>query len=582
MSTPRPETQPVARDAVDLLRRHVRARPDELAVDFAAGWNRLEDALTYSELDAWARGIAGQLLARFAPGSRVIIAEPPGVAFVASFFGCLYAGMIAVPVALPRRAGSDEAQRFGHVAQDSGCAAILAPAPVAERLAGFPELASLIRSRWLDRDEADAPAAEPLQPDPEQIAFLQYTSGSTGAPKGVMVRHRNIVHNAHRIMARCRLDAQSRALIWLPHFHDLGLIGGILAPLYTGFPTTLMSPMQFAKRPLEWLRLISRGGYTISGGPNFAFRLCLERFEPDELDGVDLSRWSCAFNCAEPIDPHTVRTFASTFEPWGFRAEAMYPCYGMAEATLTVSSNVGPRPLVVFDADAERLDTRGQVSPARRGARRRSLVGVGQAAPDQMIAIVHPVTLTELDEQQVGEICTADDSVTAGYWERPEESRNMFLRLPGRPFLKFLRTGDLGFIAERELFITGRLKDLIIVDGRNLHPEDLEATVRAGADVSAALGVVAFSVERANSGEAVIIVLEIERSRTVVPDQLVSQVRAALSTRHEVSASEVLLVRAGQIPRTTSGKVRRREAKALYENGAFHPAPAVGTASPDV
>lgn len=579
MSTPSPETLPVAADAVELLRRHVRVRPHQLAVNFAAGWDRLEDALTYSELDAQARGIAGMLLARFAPGSRVIIAEPPGVAFVASFFGCLYAGMIAVPVALPRRAGGDETQRFGQVALDSGCAAILAPRPVAGRLAGFPELASLITSRWLNRDEPGEPVAEPLLADPEQIAFLQYTSGSTGAPKGVMVRHRNIVHNAHRIMVRCRLDAQSRALIWLPHFHDLGLIGGILAPLYTGFPTTLMSPMQFAKRPLEWLRLVSRGGYTISGGPNFAFRLCVEQFEPDKLGGVDLSKWSCAFNCAEPIDLHTVRAFVSTFEAWGFQAEAMYPCYGMAEATLTISSNIGLRPLVVFDADAELLDTRGHVTPARDGARRRSLVGVGQAAPDQVIAIVDPVTLTELDERRVGEICTADDSVMAGYWERPELSRDMFLRLRGRPLLKFLRTGDLGFIDQGELFVTGRLKDLIIVDGRNLYPEDIEATVRAGADVGAALGVVAFSIERTESGEAIIIVLEIERSRAVAPEQLVLQVQAALSTRHEVRASEVLIVRAGQIPRTTSGKVRRREARALYESGAFYLAPAAGIAS---
>jgi acyl-CoA synthetase (AMP-forming)/AMP-acid ligase II len=559
-------------DAIALLRRQAQARPEAQAVDFAPGWERLEDALSYAELDRRARTIAGDLLSKLQPGARVILAEPPGVGFVSAFFGCLYAGMIAVPVALPRRSGTDEAQRFAHVARDCDAAAILAPRDIADRLVQLSELSALTGLLWLDRETCSDELEAPLAVDPEQVAFLQYTSGSTGAPRGVMVRHRNIVHNAHRIMVRCRLDEHSRALIWLPHFHDLGLIGGIVVPLYTGFPTTLMSPLQFAKRPLEWLRLIGRGGYTISGGPNFAFRLCVERFDREKMEGVDLSSWRCAFNCAEPIEASTVKAFAETFAPWGFRSDAVYPCYGMAETTLTIASNAGRREVVVFGADADRLEATGAAAPAAPGARRRELVSVGQAAGDQVIVVVDPVSLSELPEGQVGEVCTTDESVTAGYWRRPEQTAAMFLTLPRWPQLEFLRTGDLGFLLGGELFITGRLKDLIIVDGRNLHPEDLEATIRSAAGVSAALGVVAFSNPGANGREGIVVVLELERTRTVSPDGLRSDAQKALFRRHEVSAADIVLVPAGTIPRTTSGKVRRREASAAYRAGAFHSA----------
>ena len=566
-----PSTPPIVSNAVDMLRRHVRETPDRPALDFVDGLGRPGEALSYAGLDSRARAIAGHLVARCQPGARAIIAEPPGVNFVAAFFGCLYAGIIAVPVTPPRNPDSDEAQRFLHAADDAGCAAVLAPADVAERLSAFPALAARIATGWIDVEAPGPVLAEPRAATADDIAFLQYTSGSTGAPKGVVVRHGNIVHNANRITARCRLDSESRALIWLPHFHDLGLVGGILVPIYAGFPTTLMSPMSFAKRPLGWIRLVGQGGYTISGGPNFAFRLCVERLEPRKLDGVDLSSWRCAFNCAEPVEADTVRAFVAAFAPWGFRADAIYPCYGMAEATLSIASNPGPRPIIVFDADADRLEAEGRAERAVGGVRARCLVAVGQAAPGQTIAIVDPVSLAELDDRQVGEIWTADASVAAGYWQRSEESQAVFdARLPERPGLAFLRTGDLGFIDGGDLFITGRLKDLIIIDGRNLHPEDIEMTVRAAAGLSSTLAVATFAVERPARGDAMVIVLEVERRPLIEPALLQGSVQAALVARHDVSASEIVIVPAGRIPRTSSGKVRRKEARMLYGSGAFH------------
>lgn len=564
-------TDPVADTAPELLRRHVRAMPDRRAADFVDGLGRETQALTYAQLDSEARRIAGALLARLPRGATVIVAEPPGLRFVAAFFGCLYAGMIAVPVTLPRRAEADETERFALIARDADVAAILSSGETAARLAQLPSLAGLVDRLWIDVTECGPALPEPVPASPADVAFLQYTSGSTGAPKGVMVTHHNIVHNAHRIMVRCRLDARSRALIWLPHFHDLGLVGGILVPLYAGFPTTLMSPMSFAKRPLAWLRRVGEGGYTISGGPNFAFRLCVERLDPAVLDGVDLSSWSCAFNCAEPIDAETVRAFSRTFASWGFRAEAIYPCYGMAEATLTIASNPGQRPIVVFGADADRLEGKGRATPAAASARRRDLVAVGRAAPDQVIAIVDPTTLSEVGERQVGEIWSSDASVAAGYWRKPDETAAVFgARLPGHPGRAFLRTGDLGFVADGELYVTGRLKDLIIVDGRNLHPEDIEATVRIATATSAGLAIAAFALPSEGSGERLVVLVETERRREIDPVDLMRRATAALSARHEIGAAEVLAVAAGAIPRTTSGKVRRNETRRIYRMGRFH------------
>lgn len=565
------DTQPLADTAVAVLRRHALTAPNRPAADFMDGLGRLTDTFSYGDLDREARRIGGGLAARLPRGARVIVAEPPGLRFVTAFFGCLYAGMIAVPVAMPRKAESDETERFALIIRDADVGAILSTAETAARIADMPPLANLAARLWIDVTASAAPLAEPVAAIGKDIAFLQYTSGSTGSPKGVMVTHGNIVHNAHRIMTRCRLSADSRALIWLPHFHDLGLIGGILVPIYAGFPTTLMSPLSFAKRPLAWIRRIGDGGYTISGGPNFAFRLCVERLDAGALDGLDLSRWSCAFNCAEPIEAETVRAFAETFAPWGFKPEAIYPCYGMAEATLTIASHPGPRPVAVFGADADQLEESGRARPATEGARRRDLVAVGQAAADQVIAIVDPVTLSELGEGELGEIWSADASIAAGYWRKPEETEAVFgAHLPARPGLSFLRTGDLGFIAGGELYITGRLKDLIIVDGRNLHPEDIEATVRTATGTGATLAVAAFSAPSDGRGERLVVVIETERRRDAHPAALKRSAQAALTRRYEVSANEILIVPSGSVPRTTSGKVRRNDTRKLYQAGHFH------------
>ncbi len=389
-----------APDLVSLLRRRAAASPDAVAVDFLDSFGRCSETLTYDALHREACAVAGLLRSRASAGDRVVIAEPPGVRFVTAFFGALYAQMIAVPVALPYGQKSAEAERLARLARDCEAQVLLAPADVATRLRAFPELYVFVDAAWIDIGARAGHDVQPESPDPEAIAFIQYTSGSTGDPKGIAIRHRNVIHNAERITRRCRLDASSRALIWLPHFHDLGLVGGIVTPIYAGFPTSLMAPSSFIKRPLGWLRIIADGRYTISGGPNFAYALCIEAFDPAKLADLDLTAWTCAFNCAEPVDVSVVEGFARTFAPWGFCTDASYPCYGMAESTLTIASNSGRRAPLIRTVDAIVLEAEARATPPRSNGRTRSFVSVGQASPGQNLVIVDPERRAVLGDNQ--------------------------------------------------------------------------------------------------------------------------------------------------------------------------------------
>ncbi len=559
---------------VAVVRGHAACQPDQPALTFLGAGGEPEAVLTFAALDARARAVAAALDGRAAPGDRAVLLFPPGLDYAVAFLACLYAGVIAVPVYLPR--GDRQLPRLAAVLADAtprvalttantlaraggGLAALLAEAGVATLdLVGVPADAA---DSW--RDPGAPPSAS---------AFLQYTSGSTGAPRGVVVAHDNLMANSAAIYEAFGHGPDSLALLWVPPYHDMGLIGGILQPLYGGFPGVLMSPLAFLKHPLGWLRAIDRWGATTSGGPDFAYALCADRVRPADREGLDLSRWRVAFDGAEPVRAATLDRFAAAFRPCGFRREAFFPCYGLAEATLIVSG--GPARTVVLDADAL---TQGRVVMAAPDTAGVALVTSGAAASGQAVRLVDPLTARPCAPGEIGEIWVAGPSVARGYWRRPDESAATFgARLdpegPGEEGAweegPFLRTGDLGFLAGGELVVTGRLKDVIIVAGRNHYPHDLEATATASHPALRSGGAAAFTVPAPDTADGVALVVVAEADRDpVAREAAIAAVRRAIAAEHDLVAADVVLIAPGTLPRTSSGKVRRGACREAYEAG---------------
>ncbi len=531
-----------------------------------------EERLTYAELDARARAIGSSLQAEGAGGERVALLLPPGPEFIASFFGCLYAGAVAVPALPPRRRGADP--RLQAICRDARPRVVLTTAsllPVLESAAAeIPELAAALRMASATEDAADW-----RRPDvrPEALAFLQYTSGSTSSPKGVMVSHGNLLHNEELIRRTFAQSSGSVVLGWLPLHHDMGLIGTVLQPLYTGAVCYLMTPGAFLQRPARWLEAISRYRATTSGGPNFAYELCVRKVGAAEREGLDLSSWQVAFNGAEPVRAGTLRRFAAAFAPCGFRATAFRPCYGLAEATLLVSGWRQEGEARIRALDAEALEQH-QVTDAGDTARRHELVSGGAAM--QTVLAVDPESGEPCSPGRVGEIWVAGPSVAQGYWERPEETAATFgARLAGGAG-PFLRTGDLGFVSGGEVFLTGRLKDLIILRGRNHYPQDLERTAERSHAGLRAGGGAAFAVDLPEEAgeERLVIVHEVERHARAGLDagkagEIAAAVRRGVAEEHEVSVAEVVLIGPETLPRTSSGKVRRSACRDLYLQGGL-------------
>ncbi|HEY0607826.1 MAG TPA: condensation domain-containing protein, partial [Herpetosiphonaceae bacterium] len=429
------------------------------------------------------------------------------------------------------------------------------------------------KMRWITTDTLSLSQADEWrdpQIDANTLAFLQYTSGSTATPKGVMLTHGNLLHNLALIHQGFGHSERSHGVIWLPPYHDMGLIGGILQPLYGGFPVTLMSPVNFLQRPLRWLQAISRTRATTSGGPNFAYELCVSKTTPEQRAGLDLSSWQVAFTGAEPIRPDTLQRFTAAFAPAGFRPESWYACYGLAEATLIVSgSEIAAQPIVAsFQAAA--LEQHQAIPVAVEDDSARLLVSCGQILGDQQLAIVNPATRQICAPDEVGEIWVASGSVAQGYWNRQAETEQTFqARIAGSEAGPFLRTGDLGFLQGGDLFVTGRLKDLIIIRGRNHYPQDIELTVeRSHAAIRPGSGA-AFSVD-VDGEERLVIVQEIERlARHQSVDPIIDTIHAALAEQHEVQAHTVVLIKPGSIPKTSSGKIQRHRCRAAFLAGAL-------------
>lgn len=553
-----------------LMRERVAALGDADAQVFLRDVSEAEH-LTYSTLDRRARALAVRLHELGSQGRPVLLLYPPGPEFLVAFVGCLYAGAIAVPAPLPGDRG-ERLQRVSGILRDTAATLVLTDSEHAADTSLWLAVTGRGETVCLATDLDDTTAADAWRAPrvgPDDIAFLQYTSGSTSKPRGVMVSHRNLMANQEALQHLMGTTADDRFANWLPHYHDMGLIAHVLHPLWLGTQSVQLSPVSFIKRPVAWLRAIGEYGLTVSGGPNFCYDLCTRRVTDAHLAELDLSSWRLALCGAEPVRAQTLDAFARRFASAGLRAASLYPGYGLAEATLVVSGgrpNVPARRLSVDAAALERDELR---APAE-GAAARTLVGSGQAH-DFDLRVVDPLAGVELPPGRVGEIWLRGDSVAQGYWRQPLETDETFhATLQDTPGA-FLRTGDLGAVDDGELYITGRLKEVIILNGRNIYPQDVEWAIReTGPALAAGHGAV-FTVGADREQLVVIHEARLPRADTDRLRELACGIQTLVGQDFDVPAGNVVLVRPGTVRRTTSGKIQRTLMRSLFLRGEITP-----------
>jgi acyl-CoA synthetase (AMP-forming)/AMP-acid ligase II/alkylation response protein AidB-like acyl-CoA dehydrogenase/acyl carrier protein len=552
----------------EALSRRAQIQPDAPACLYLADGDDVRSQLTFAGLHEDARAIAARLQGLGAGGECAILLYQPGLEFIGAFVGCLYAGVIAVPLPVPR-AESSIAQFVG-IVDDVRARIVLTTASVMNRLArmAIPRLDQLICLTSEDTPRELGRAWRPPATKAGAVAYLQYTSGSTALRKGVAISESNVVANLLAVAERFQHHDASVSVNWLPHTHDLGLVAGILQPIYHGHLNVLMSPTAFVQQPMRWLNAISRYRGTYSCSPNFGYDLCVRRTTAEQRAHLDLSCWEVALNGAEPVRRHTLDEFTAAFGPCGFRREAIFPAYGLAEATLVVSG--GPRKAapVSINVDAAELE-RDRVFPSAEGAGTRPIVGCGHPLQDTAVAIADPATGARRAEGEIGEIWVHGPGVANGYWQREDATEQTFrARIADSDDRPYLRTGDLGFLQGRELFITGRLKDLIIIRGANHYPHDIEFTIeRSHAAFRPGCGA-AFSVD-ADGTERLVVVFELEREhlRGIDFEELTRLARSAVAEEHELHLQTLVILKTNTVPRTTSGKIQRRQCRAQFLSG---------------
>src|SRR6266403_2119194 len=558
--TSQPET------LVGLLRRRALLESGQTAYTFLT--DSKETKITYGELDERARAIAGLLQDREAYGDRVLLLYPAGLEFISAFLGCLYAGAIAVPAYPPKL--NRTPQKLQGILIDAQIKIALTTTQVRSRtMALFADVPGLDQLKWLATDHLDLDAAgEWSHPMVEgnTTALLQYTSGSVTAPKGVIVTHSNLLHNQAMISSAFQQTEQAVIVSWLPLYHDMGLIGGVLQPLFLGVPAILMSPVAFLKQPVSWLEAISRYKATTSGGPNFAYDLCTRKITAEQRSTLDLSSWRVAFNGAEPVRHDTLEQFAATFASCGFERAAFFPCYGLAESTLFVCGAKNVAEVATISVDAPGLTKDLVIDSTLSTAR--TLVSCGVPSPGAGLAIVDPSSFKKCRSDTIGEIWTSSPSVTQGYWNRPEETQHTFnANLANSNDDSYLRTGDLGYIHRGELFVIGRIEDLVGSRGRNHYPPDSEATVRKSKPGLCPGKGAAFSVEV--SGRERLVVVQEVMQRHPVLNTTFENIRRAIVQVHELEIYAIVLIKAGSILHTSSGKIQRHLCRDAYSNGTL-------------
>jgi acyl-CoA synthetase (AMP-forming)/AMP-acid ligase II len=554
---------------VALLAQRATSQANDRAYIFLGDRGAEEAVLTYGELHRAAQALAARLAGLAQPGDRAVLVFPPGLEFMVAFFGCLIAGIIAVPMMMPRRNST----------RDSSAAILANCEPVIALTTSAFTLRTDLQARfernglqWLAVDlGTDGPADAGLkQPEPDDLAFLQYTSGSTSDPKGVAVSHANLLANMEMIRLAFGNTSRSTSVNWVPLYHDMGLILNALQPLYVGATCVLMAPNNFMQRPLEWLRAIHHYKAEVTSSPNFAHDLCVSRYRAEQMEGIDLSNWKIAAIGAEPVRSETIRKFIETFAAHGFRSDAMYPAFGMAEGTLLITGNRRGAGHLVRTVSSAALQAH-RIAPPQDKADAQTLVGCGRALQGEQIAIVDPSSLCRLPLGQVGEIWVNGPNVASSYF-RNEAATSAGLRaeIEGEDDTPWLRTGDLGFLDETgELFVTGRIKELIIIRGINHYPQDIEQTVQRLHPSLRQNGGAAFSVPDENGEEQLAIVQEIERTERnrIDAEELKGLIREGVTDQHELFARHIELIRPGTLPKTTSGKIQRAMTRKLWLDG---------------
>ena len=560
---------------VDVLRYRATEQPNDPAYIFLPDRGAERLSLSFAELYTRARAVAVSLADRGQKGDRAVLLFSPGLDFIVAFFACLLAGVIAVPMMIPRRASSRDASA-AILADCSPCFAMTRRDLVTDARPELMERFGIGRLDWVFVDCRRPVSAELRAPLPlparEDIALLQYTSGSTSSPKGVMVSHRNLIENSEMIRIALGNTRNSTHVSWVPLYHDMGLILNVLQSFYVGALCVLLAPVSFMQRPLSWLRAIHDHRAEVAGGPNFAFDLCVRRHRPEEIHGIDLSCWKVALNGAEPIRASTIDRFAATFAPYGFDAKSIHPAYGMAEATLLISAGRRGTGPITRRIDRDALQRNQIVAPAK-AQDAQILVGCGRRLVGERLVIVDPETRMSRGPGLLGEVWVAGPHVAHGYWRNPEATASAFrARTASGGAQSWLRTGDLGFLDENgELYITGRIKDLIIIRGINHYPQDIEETVQ---DCHTALRRhcgAAFSVPDHNDEEQLVLVQEVERTfrRQIAVEEIIAAIREAISREHEIAAREIVLIRTGSLPKTSSGKIQRRLTRQMFLAGTL-------------
>lgn len=570
---------------VGSLQHWAQVKPGQSAFIYLEQGETEAARLTFGELDQRARSIASYLRAHAEPGERALLVYPTGLDFVEALCGCLYAGVIPIPTNPPGLNRS--ARRLDTIARDARANLVLSTAEFMRALDGREEqLPDLQARQWVDHAEMRGdgrgtgrmPSAptdwQAIEPKPEDLAFIQYTSGSTNVPKGVMVSYRNLSYNCHALRQFRQAESQEDSVIvtWTPLFHDMGLIYGIFQGIFDGHMDVLMTPMAFVQKPVRWLRAIGRYRGTLSGGPNFAYEICAAKVSAQECQGLDLSCWRLAYNGAEPVRVETHARFAEKFAPYGLNPEILQPAYGLAEATLVVSAYGGLRQTITFPADRTALESgrilRGDLNDTKNC---RQVVDCGPPLLDTRVEIVNPQTGKRCAPDEIGEIWVAGGNVAEGYWDNPEATQTTYeavIQDSGEG--PFLRTGDLGFLYQGDLYITGRHKDLIIVRGRNYYPQDIEYTVEKCHPAMRPGCGAAFSI-LVEGSEQLVIVQEVRQTQ---PGQynwqeIINEVRYEVAREHGLRVYGILLIPPAAIPKTSSGKIMRSEARNMYLEDQF-------------
>lgn len=561
---------------VDIARSRQQSAPNRNIFTYLDQNLAESEAISYRALDESARRIAVRLQRSGAPGDRVLLVFSNGAEFIKAVFGCFYAGRVAVPVCPPHSRKSAHWQAFENILRDADPVLVLTDKTWFEEVFAWSKQLDIPHTFDVTAfddiaDDANAWAMPPS--DPSAIAVLQYTSGSTGVPKGVVVTHENLCVNAELFQRKCfQLDEHAATVTWMPHYHNMGLIGAMLSKFYVGARTVVMAPDAVLTKPVRWLHAMSRYRAVMTSAPNFAYDLCTKVVTDAEMASLDLSAWRFANLGGEPIRVEVLRAFARKFAACGFREEAFCPCYGLAEATLIVTT-VGRKPWVARTLEQaalkeHRVSAIDATVAASRHGRSLQIVGAGPIATGQPVAIVNPTTLTRCGEDEIGEVWVTGPGVAAGYWGKPAATQDTFgARIAGESGGPYMRTGDLGFIGAGELYITGRLKDLIIVRGRNHYPQDIEATVQGSDPACQRSAGVAFAIDHGNE-ERLVIVQEIASG---VDDgrfkPILNRARQAIVEQHEIQPHEIVLIRPASLPKTPSGKVQRRLTKEFYLSG---------------